>query len=74
MANLSLHDELLNAQHKAILSFVEVLEMETSHNLQLTEFNQSTFWYCAKSHQEAGRGISKEKENASKLQVLEELQ
>ena len=71
---MSLCDKLLNEQQEAITSFIKSLEKEISQNSQ---WAQGLIDQCSsklpRSIQEQEL-IEKEKQNVSKLQVLEELQ
>ena len=75
MAQMSLHDELLNQQQETINSFIKLLEEEISQNSQwvqnLIEQGSSTLPKSILG--QVGDLIEREKQNASKLQVLEEL-
>ena len=76
MAQMCLHDELLNEQQEALSSFMELLKKAISQNSQqvqsLTEQYSSDL---PKSIQEQVQElIREEKQNTFKIQVLENLQ
>ena len=76
MAQMSLHDELLNLQQETITSFIELLEKDISQNSQWV---QRLIEQCSCGLPKSILGkveelIEREKQNTSKLQVLEELQ
>ena len=76
MAQMSLCDELLSQQQGTINSFIELLEKEIYQNSQQA---QSLIEQCSSDLPKSILGqvedlIGTEKENAYKLQVLEELQ
>ena len=75
MAQMSLHNELLNHQQETIYSIIRLLEEKISQNSQqvqrLEEQGSSNLPKSTLGQVEAL--IEKEKQNASKLQVLEEL-
>ena len=75
MAPMSLHNELLNQQQDTIKSFIELLQEEISLNSQ---WAQSLIKQCS-SHllesilRQMEDLIEKEYQNATKVQVLEEI-
>ena len=68
--------ELLQAQQQAITSYVESIEKEISANSELAQsLLEQASSAASRSQQEQVEGlIAKEKQNASKLQALEEIQ
>ena len=75
MAQMSLHDELLSQQQETVNSFIRSLEEEISQNSQqvqrLMEQSSSNLPKSIIGQVEAL--IAKEQQNASKLQILEEI-
>ena len=75
MAQMGLHDKLLNQEQETIKSFIKPLEKEISQNSQQV---QSLIEQCSSDLPKSILGqvedlIEKEKQNASKLQLLQEL-
>ena len=76
MAQMSLHEELLSQQQETINSFVRSLEEEISQNSQQAQrlMEQQSSSNLPKSIiGQVEALIAKEKQNASKLQILEEI-
>ena len=71
-----MHRELFEAQQQAITSFVESVEKDIGANSELAQsLLEQTSGVASRSLQEQVEGlIAKEKQNASKLQALEEIQ
>ena len=71
-----MHRELFEAQQQTITSFVESVERDISANSELAQsLLEQTSGVASRSLQEQVEGlIAKEKQNASKLQALEEIQ
>ena len=71
-----MHRELLEAQQQTITSFVESIEKDISANSELAQsLLEQASGAASRSLQEQVEGlIAKEKQNASKLWALEEIQ
>ena len=71
-----MHRELFEAQQQTITSFVESIEKDISANSELAQsLLEQASGTASRSLQEQVEGlIAKEKQNASKLQALEEIQ
>ena len=72
---MSLHDKLLNQQQETISSFIKLLEEEISQNSQLAQslIEQGSSNLLKSTLGKVEALTEKEQQNASKLQVLEEL-
>ena len=75
MAQISLCDELLSQQQETVNSFIRSLEEEISKNSQLTQrlMEQSSSNLPKSIIGQVEALIAKEQQNASKLQILEEI-
>ena len=76
MAERDIHSKLFEAQQQTITSLVESVERDISANSDLAQsLLEQTSGVASRSLQEQVEGlIAKEKQNASKLRALEEIQ
>ena len=72
---MSLHDELLSQQQETVNSFIKSLEEEISQNSQQAQrlMQQSSGTLTKSIMGQVEALIAKEQQNASKLQILEEI-